>query len=138
MSNWITKSDYVHTIQDKRLNMMLEDTDTILDVPEQTAIQVVRDALHSRFDVDAIFATTGDDRPKQVLKWCIDIAIYFVYERVPDKLVPERIKENYARTLDTLLDIADGKKSIELPRLEDTEGNPKSKFRWGSKESRSY
>lgn len=138
MSNFITKDDYKFRIQDKRLNMLLEDDDSILIDPEDTAIQFVRDALHNYYDVDVIFATTGDDRPKNVLWWCTSIALYFVYQRIPDKLIPDRVEKDYEITLDALLNISDGQRSVELPLKPSPDGEVTTKFRWGSREQRTY
>ena len=132
-ATFITKEDYLPYIHEKRLNMILENNDGFLDVAEETAEAVIKDALFSRYDVDNIFATTDTSRPRNVLKWAINLTIYFIYERIPDKLVPDRVIKNYDETLTVLLDIEDGKKSVNLPVKVDAEsGEVKTKFRWGS------
>ena len=90
------------------------------------------DALFSRYDVTAIFEKTGTDRPKQVLRWAISLVLYFIYERVPDRVVPARVIKNYDDTLSYLLEIEDAKKSIDLPRVVNQTGDSPSKFRFGS------
>jgi len=132
MSTWITSADYLAKVTNDRLQQIIEaDTDR-LDEAETTAVAIVKDALYATYDTEEIFATSGDDRPAQVVRWCVNLALYFIYERVPDKLVPERVLQNYQDTLDTLRDIEDGKKSVDLPRLTDDEGEIVTKFRWGS------
>lgn len=138
MSNFITTTDYKTKVTDNRLNMIIESDQTILDEAELTAIATTRDFLYSRYDVDTIFALTGTARPMQVVRWCVNLAIYYIYERIPDKLTPDRIKDNYHDTLALLLDISDGKKAVDLPHKEDAEGYPESKFRWGSQLKRSH
>lgn len=136
MSNFITASDYKMKITDNRLNMIIESDNSLLDDAELTAIAVVKDFLYSRYDVDTIFGTTGAARPRQVVRWCINIALYYIYERIPDKLTPDRIKDNYDYTLSVLLDISDGKKAVDLPHKVDSDSVPVSKFRWGSQNQR--
>lgn len=138
MSNWISSADYLQNITNDRLLMVVEGQTDRLDEAELTAIAVVRDSLHQWYDVDTIFATSGANRPKQVVRWCVNLALYYLYERVPDKLVPERVQKNYDDTLATLEDIEDGKKSVDLPKLTDDDGENVNKFRWGSQTAREH
>lgn len=138
MSNWITIEDYKSKITDNRIQMIIDQDTDILDDAETTAIAVVRDFLYSRYDVTTIFGTSGTSRPAQVVRWCTNIALYYIYERVPDKLVPDRVTKNYDDTMGLLLEISDGKKAIDLPHLADEEENPITKFRWGSNTAREH
>lgn len=135
---FIEEADYKVKIREARLMQVIEEDPDLLDVAEETAIQVVRDALHSRYDVAAIFATTAGSRPKQVVRWVMCLAIYYLYERIPDKLTPERVVKNYNDTLTTLNDISDGKLSTELPRLANADSTNPTKFRWGSQPARTH
>jgi hypothetical protein len=135
--SYIDQSDYLPYIRDKILNQVIESTPAILDDAELTAISVVKDALHSNYNVADIFARTGTDRHPQVVRWCITLVLYFIYERIPDNQTPERIKTNYEITLQTLADIEDAKKSVDLPRLV-VEGIKKTNFRWGSQPPRGH
>ncbi len=132
MSTYITADDYLPRIQDAKLQQIIQQDTTILDEAEQSAIVIVKDALHTRYDVDAIFALTGSNRHRQVVRWVITLALYFLYERVPDRVTPPRIIKNYDDTLAYLLEIEDAKKSVDLPRLVDEDDVALSKFRWGS------
>lgn len=138
MSDFITKNDYKPKIQDKRLEMIIEEDNTILDTAEGTAIAMVKDSLHAYYDVTDIFSKTGDARPKQVVRWVTNLVLYFIYERIPDKLVPERVTKNYDDTMMVLLEIADGKKLTNLPPLKDADDIVQTKFRWGSQDRRTY
>lgn len=136
MSNWITSADYLQKITNDRLQQIIEGNTDRLDEAETTAVAVVKDALFQWYDTDAIFATTGSDRPAQVVRWCVNLALFYLYERVPDKLVPERVVQNYEQTLATLQDIEDGKKSVDLQKKTDDDGENVNKFRWGSQTAR--
>lgn len=132
MSTYITAGDYLPRIQDAKLQQIIQSDSTILDEAEQSAIVIVRDALHTRYDVDAIFALTGNNRHLQVVRWVITLALYFLYERVPDRVTPPRVIKNYDDTLAYLLEIEDGKKSVDLPRRLNPDAEPLTKFRYGS------
>ncbi len=138
MSAFIEKADYLLNITDHRINQIIEDTDAILDDAEDTAIAVVKDALKARYDVDSIFATVGAARPKNVMLWVKRLAIYYIYDRIPDDLVPERVVKNYNEVMDHLEAISDGKRSVDLPILIDADGNKSTKFRYGSQPARSH
>jgi phage gp36-like protein len=136
---YITEEDYKTHIRDKRLEQLIDDDPTLLDEAEGTALAVVSDALYSRYDVDAIFALEGEERHKQVVRWVLVLALYYLHERLPDRLIPERIVKNHDDTLKVLTDIEDGKKSTLLPLLAAPEGyGQTSKFRWGSKRAKSH
>ncbi len=133
---FITSSDYKVRVRDKQLEMITNEDSAILATAESTAMAIIKDALKSRFDIEYIFARTGSARDAQVVRWMITLVMYFIYERVPDKLTPKRIIKNYDDTMLILLDVADGKKSLDLKRVVDEEDKPVTKFRWGSQPRR--
>lgn len=132
MSNWITINDYKHKIRDEQLNQIIDEDESVLDGAEKKAIAAVFDAIHEYYDVDTIEATSGTDRPDSVIGWCQDLVMYYLYERVPDDYVPERVVKNYDDTIAILDDIASGKRSVRLTRKTEEDGTKSSKFRWGS------
>lgn len=136
MSNFISDTDYKAHVRDNQLQMIIDADDTILDTVELTAIAVVKDALYQYYDTAHIFAQTGTNRAPQVVRWCVCLAVYYLYERIPDKLVPERVKKNYDDTLVMLQEISDRKLSLDLPLKKDDEEKPISKFRWNSQTMR--
>jgi len=135
--SYIDQSDYLPYIRDKILNQVIESTPAILDDAELTAISVVKDALHANYDVADIFARTGTDRHPQVLRWCMTLVLYYLFERVPEAVTPQRIVNNYEATLETLASIEDAKKSVDLPRLV-VDDIKKTNFRWGSEKPRGH
>jgi phage gp36-like protein len=136
MSNFIEKEDYDFHIRTNRLDEILDQDDSILHEAELSAIATVEDALHRFYDSDAIFATTGNDRPKSVMRWVINLVMYHIYERVADNLVPERIVKNYNDTLALLEDVATGKRSVKLQRIASAETAPNTQFRGGGQKAR--
>jgi hypothetical protein len=147
MSDFITKDDYRAHIRTYKLGQILEeagvDEDDILEDAESTSIAVVRDYLvGGGYDADAIFATNGNNRPKQVMRWVKCLVLYYIYERVPDDLVPERVVKDYDLTIDTLEKVSDGKMNVDLPSIQVPDGEDgtqaQTKFRWGSQPQRSH
>ncbi|WP_420582076.1 phage protein Gp36 family protein [Reichenbachiella sp.] len=142
MSTFITRTDYKSKIHSDHLGDILDDedftADDILDEAEEHAIAIIKDALKGTYDLDTIFDAADDARPKNVVRWATTIVLYILYERIPDDLVPDRIVKNYNDTMDLLDDISDGKRKVDLPVLEDENGDIATKFRWGSQEARSH
>jgi hypothetical protein len=138
MSSFIDANDYRPYITDRRKSQIIEQDPAILDVVESAAIQRVRDCLYPKYDVDTIFATSGASRPAQVLRWVVIIAVFYIYERIPDLQKPESIKLSYENVLKELEEIEQAKKSLELPRSNNSEGEAKTKFRWGSQPPRGH
>lgn len=106
---FIEESDYLPYIKDQNLQRLTQTDESILIAAEEVAIAIVRDALSGLYDADAIFATTGDARPKQVVLWVLRIVLYQLYERLPAGLTPERVRDNYMEVMAWLRDIEDGK-----------------------------
>lgn len=137
MSNFISKPDYYIGKRQTLIDQITDDDDTILDDAEQWAIDTVRDHLFQHFDVDTIFEQEAEDRNTRVVKWCIDLVLYRIYDRVDDDFVPESVVKNYDETMAKLEAIAGGNMPVDLPRLTDEDDVPKTKFQSGGEESRS-
>lgn len=131
---FLTKADLNSNIRAYRLNQMLDNDDTILDLAELETLATVKDALFAHFDIDTIFSQTGTARHFQIVSWMKHIMMFKLYERVPDEQVPDRVVKLYNEAMTMLDKIAEGIRSVDLPRKPDeTEtGEVKTKFRWGS------
>lgn len=141
MSTYITRSDYIPRITERRLKQILdnsEDHDELLNTAEQTAISMVRDRIFERYDVKEIFSRTGEERHKQVVRYTINIVLYIIYERVPDAVTPNRIIKNYDETLVYLDEVNKGVISMDLPRKIIEASKPVTRFRGGSNKRRSH
>ncbi len=135
---FIVKDDYVASIRTERLDQILDQDDTILELAESTAVAEIKHALSANYDTDAIFANTSDARDKSVLKWCVDLSLGYLYERIPDDMTPEHIERNFDNTIKLLDDIAKGKRQADLPRKLDENSEELTRRRWGSYPARSH
>lgn len=144
MSNFISKDDYKYQIRTYRLDQILEaadeDEDVILDAAEGEAIGMIRKYLDNRYDMNAELAKGGADRSKVLLRFAKVLVIYYIYERIPDDLVPERVVKNYDEVMKALEKIEDGdadipglaRINITDPNSDSGESTPQTKRRWGS------
>jgi hypothetical protein len=130
---FVSNSDFAPYIRTANLNRMIEEEQGTVDDAVATAISVIRDALIARYKVDDIFNAEGEARNKQILRWVIVLALYYLYERLPSNVMPERTRLNYEEVMGFLKDIEDGKKPMDLHQKTDSEtGKKLTKFRFGS------
>jgi phage gp36-like protein len=135
---FLTQEDYKRKIKDHRLQMILDGEVNLLSDISEDAESTVADYLNALYDVEAIFGKLGAERDRNVLRWTLNIATYFLYDLVEDVMMPERVEKDYDDTLRHLTNIADAKISAILPRRQTDEGKPVTKFRWGSGQARSH
>ena len=137
---FLKKQDLVSKIRDERLNQIIDNDDTVLNDPYREAEDAVRSALTGPgYDVEHIFSRTGSARSGLVLSWVKNLAIYYIYDRIPDEDVPERVIKNYDDTWVQLMNASAGKLSLDLPKETDPEtGRKMTKFRGGSMPPRTH
>lgn len=149
MSNFISKDDYKYQIRTARLDQILEsvdeDEDVMLDSAETEAVGMLRKHLDNRYNMPVELAKAGADRHKVLLRWAKVLVIYYIYERIPDDMVPERVVKNYDDVMKALEKIEDGDGdipglapiTITDPNSDTGESTPYTKRRWGSQPKRS-
>lgn len=135
---FITADDYKKQIKEANLLAMIESDTPTREDAELSAISQVKDYLFELYDTDAIFAATGPDRHAYLVRCVINVVLYILHQRLPKRMVPELIQKNYDETLSYLERINDGKIAADLPRVEKEDGNPETRFRWGSTPPRTY
>jgi hypothetical protein len=136
---FITEDDFKRKLSvDIRAQITESDPD-ILDDVEADAMAIIQDALSPTYDLDAEFAKAEDDRNKNLIRIMLNLMVYFIYERVPDTQVPERVVKNYDDTISEINKIEAGKKNISLAKIVDEEtGEVSTVFRWGSNKKRAH
>lgn len=112
--DFLTDRDMQVVIKDRHLQQMLAGSPFAQDDAEAMALGAVRDALHYRYDVDAIYADAA--AYPNVRRWVLVVTIYYLYQRLPDNFVPARVVSDYEDAVKTLGLIADGKRAVALPR----------------------
>jgi len=134
---FLTITDFLLKISDDIRNQITGSDDAVLDDAEIHAMAVIQDALYQKYDLDAEFAKTGDNRHKNLLRWMLNLALYFLYERIPDNQVPERVVKNYDDTVIEIKNIEIGKRNTSLAKLtREDNGRKETNVRWGSNKKR--
>lgn len=116
MNNFIQITDYDATIHREILDSLLREeagSSATVKVCENRAIATVRSLIGNRYDCDAIFAATGDQRNVIILKVCIDIAVYEIFcQHNPYKMSQIR-KDRYDDAMTFLREVRDFDASID-------------------------
>jgi phage gp36-like protein len=137
--NFLTRDDFDTKLSEDIVSQIIETDDTILDDAELQATAIIEDALSKTYDLDAEFAKTDTDRHKNLLRWMMNLAVYFIYERIPSNQVPDRVVKNYDDTIAEIKGIESGKRNTSLTlKVDETTGKTNSVFRFGSNLKRSH
>ena len=114
---FLTIEDFKHKISTNVLNQITDlDTD-VLDDAESSSLGLIKDSLSKQYDFVFELAQTGTARHTNLLRWTLNLTLYFAYERIPDNNVPERIVKNYDDTVADINLIERGKKQTTLKEL---------------------
>ena len=117
MNNFIQLSDYDATIHREILDSLLRgdaaEGNAVIEVCENRAVATVRSLIGARYDCDAIFSATGDERNVLVLKVCLDISVYEIFcQHNPYKMSQVR-RDRYEDAMQWLRDVRDFNANIE-------------------------
>ncbi len=113
MSQFINIEDYEASIHQEILDALLRDDDTLVEIIEDRAIAEMRGYLSRRYDVDAIFGATGDDRNQLILMMALDIAIYHIFCIHNPRKLSQMRKDRYERAIKWLEAVKDEEISID-------------------------
>jgi phage gp36-like protein len=147
MSSFISKEDYQYQIRTYKLDQILEvgdeDDYTILNAAENEALGMIEKHLADKYDIPTVFAQSGSNRNAVIMRWAKVLVMYYIYERIPDEMVPERIVANYKEVMLQLKRIEDGAAGVPgLPPKVVTDGNGETanytRRRFGSNAMRTH
>lgn len=127
-TNFITVDDYSASIRLEFVEKAARGDENILEIVENQAVAEMKPYLSGRYDVDAIFSASGDDRHDLVLMFAKDISIYHLCS-IREGLMTQTRIDRYERAVKWLTDVRDGKLVVEgLPRLEEAEQVARSEY----------
>lgn len=138
MPNFIEIEDYKLVSDDKALDVIHQsDEDNRLQA-EKTAIEEISGYLRSRFDTQACFSATGDQRNKHLVMITCDVALYHLIAWMPKRIGFEIRELRYKRAIEWLREVQKGLTSPDLPVITDESGVAASPMRWGSEKKNKY
>jgi Protein of unknown function (DUF1320) len=136
--DYIIDADWEPYVRQRALQMIAADTN-LLRAVERTAMGMIASQLQPRYDVVLEFNDLrGLQRNPQLVWWVMSYALYLIYQRIPDVMVPERITQNYQDSRADITAISDGKRESTLGLAAHPDGQPRTKFRHGGFKPRSH
>lgn len=137
MSKFVNIEDYDASVHRDILDALVRDDQTLVEICEDRAIAEMRCYLSKRYDCDAIFSASGEDRNQLILMMVIDIAVYHIFcIHNPQKLSQIR-KDRYERAVEWMRAVADEEISIEgVPLLPEDERAAKASLMFKSNRKR--
>lgn len=137
MSQFVNIGDYDASVHREILDALVRDDQSLVEICEDRAIAEMRCYLSKRYDCDAIFSASGEDRNQLILMMVIDIAVYHIFcIHNPQKLSQIR-KDRYERAVEWMRAVADEEISIEgVPMLPEDERASKASLMFKSNRKR--
>jgi phage gp36-like protein len=127
---WLTEEDIEVLIKEDILEQVLDETseddnDPLKDGAEQYAIAEVTDYINVRYDTNAIFSASGNNRHQSILRITLDLFLYHLHSRVNPGSIPETRLQRYHDAIKWLKEVSMGKiapKGLPYPQ-DDACGN---------------
>lgn len=128
---FLTKPDFKHSISLTVLDALTGNDDTIIDELSAEAVTEMKFVLGARYDVNTIFSITGAGRPKNLVMYCKDIALFHIYSISNLGEIPENRVKRYEAALQWMKDVNAQKINLDGLPL-----NTKTLVKYGSNEKR--
>ena len=128
---FIDKTDITRYLDESTLDQLTDNTDSLVDEAILDAEDRVREIIQARYDIDAEFAKTTTNRNRSLLKHTINIAIYYLFQRLYTNVLPEGRIEAFEEAETWCKDVYSGKLMVNLDKNDEPneQGWP---LRWGS------
>lgn len=113
---FISKTDILAYIDATELDHLIDSVDANLDRPIADALGRIRGKLQGRYNVDIIFADPSNEAYSNIRKIAVEICIYFLYDKVAVRHIPENVMTAFQRAEADLYAIATGEWDSMLPK----------------------
>lgn len=128
---FLTENDFKGIIGANTLTQLRGIGDADLNIAESLSISEL-DPLRAKFDISAELAKSDTGRNPVMVRLMVHITAYYLYNKVEDDDIPERIADNYKTQIKDIEKFANGSKSCTLtPLIDETTNAPKSSYRFG-------
>ncbi len=120
---FLTQEDYTALIRNEIKDILLENySESKLQAAEQMAIQQVKNYLSGRYNIDAIFKATDNERNAHIVMVVLDCALYHLYTSTVPKRMPDIRSQRYQDAIDWLKLVAQGEALADLPKPKSEKG----------------
>jgi phage gp36-like protein len=147
---FVTIEDFKAVVDDKTLAVINQSDNANVERAVGYAVEEIKSYLRAAessktgirpYDVDAAFATTGDQRNRQLVMYACDVALYHLIAWLPKQMGFEIREIRYKRAIEWLESVQAGELLLDLPLIEDDDNDDNDQggiIRWGSMARNSY
>jgi phage gp36-like protein len=135
--SFLEQTDYNVSISTDLLNQIIDGDEDLLDNAESDSAQIITDRIGDKYSVDSELQKQGDERNRTLVRWMRVLSMYYIYGRIPDEQIPERVVKDYDDVIKELDKISSGKYATSLARIE-VDGTVKTSIRMGSNAQRTH
>lgn len=125
---FLDKEELKTHLYDYQLEQITEGDDTIIEMAIAAAIEEAESYIRqnnkadvndgrSKYDVDAVFATTGTQRSPMLLQIVKTLAVWHIVQLCNADMVYDKVKDRYDRAVTWLKDVSRGNITAKLPLL---------------------
>lgn len=116
---FIEESDYEVQVRQEIMSILDPSAaNSAIEMAERMAIDQIKSYLSGRYDVEAIFSATGEERNHFLLMIAIDIALYHLWSKRAPRKIPELRAQRYQDAIDWLKAVGEGTMTTDLPQLQ--------------------
>ena len=128
---FIDKTDINRYLEDETTDQITDGNDSIVTEAIKDAEDRVREKISPRYDMDTEFSKVGDNRHRSLMKHTINLAIYYLFERLYTNVIPDGRVTAMSEAETWLDEVYEGKLNVTLA-TNDEEAQEGWPLRWGS------
>jgi len=132
---FLVKSDLLTYIDESTIDQLTDNNNGYVNEAIADAEERITEKISPRYDMATEFAKTGANRQRSLLKHCINLSIFYLFQRLYTDVLPEgrtEAREDAEKWLD---DVYNGNLSVTLATNDEAneQGYP---IRWGSEKKK--
>ena len=137
---FLDDDDYKVMVGEKSLDIIQQSDPGNREKAEKMAIEEVSGYLRSRYNANAVFSATGDERNDLIIMYTCDVALYHMVSWLPNRMGYEIREIRYKRAIEWLESVQTGKVMPNLPTPigENGEEDAYNPIRFGSLPPNTY
>lgn len=122
--HFLQSADYLKFISENAFQKLIRGNDSRLSDSELTAFGHVYDQLSARYRIDLEIQKQGESRHLSLVRWMTILAVYYLYQTVPDDEIPKRVRQNFEDVIAEIGRVVSGADNTTLTPVADAPGQP--------------
>lgn len=130
MIDFLNIADYLVFVTEGVLHKIIRNDNSRLSDSERMAYGYIYEKLSGMYNLDIEIQKKGDSRNPALVRWMSVLAIYYIYQSIPDDEIPERVRINYEDVVEEIQRVASGKDSSTLSPVRTESGQPRTRSKF--------